>query len=65
MVMMRGVDYVSFFFIALNKSRNKHHRGRRRNSSKKTKNDKRGTLGNSLYTVMAFVLRQQILGQCM
>jgi len=30
---------------ALNKSRNKHHRGRRRNSSKKTKNDKRGTLG--------------------
>ncbi|XP_020629991.1 caspase-2-like [Orbicella faveolata] len=42
---------------ALNKSRNKHHHGRRRNSSKKTKNDKGGTSGNSLYTVMAFVMK--------
>jgi len=42
------VDIVCFVFTAFTKSHNKHHRGKRRTSSKKTKNDKRGKLGNSL-----------------
>ena len=46
-----------FPFIDLNKSSDKHNLGKRRKSSKKTKNDNRGTLGNSLVIVMAFVLR--------